>query len=43
MAISVVDTFARFVDSLADGLDDHEATGTTWRAASTSRGSTSTG
>jgi AraC family transcriptional regulator len=27
MAIRVVDTFARFVDALADGLDDHAATG----------------
>ena len=27
MALSVVDTFARFVDELADGLDDHAATG----------------
>ena len=27
MALSVVDTFARFVDELADGLDDHGATG----------------
>ena len=27
MALPVVDTFARFVDELADGLDDHAATG----------------
>ena len=27
MALPVVDTFARFVDALADGLDDHAATG----------------
>jgi len=27
MALPVVDTFARFVDELADGLDDHGATG----------------
>ena len=27
MALPVVDTFARFVDELADGLDDHTATG----------------
>ena len=27
MALPVVDTFARFVDALADGLDDHSATG----------------
>jgi len=27
MALQVADTFARFVDELADGLDDHAATG----------------
>ena len=27
MALPIIDTFAAFVDTLADSLDDHEATG----------------
>ena len=37
------DTFAEFVDQLAEALDDHDATGEDWPRGCTSRASTSTG
>ena len=37
------DTFADFVDHLAEALDDHDATGDELARGCTSRGSTSTG
>lgn len=40
---SAADTFAAFVDVLADSLDDHEASGADSLPASTSRASTRTG
>ena len=40
---ATTDTFARFVDVLADTLDDHDAAGRRSRRACTSRDSTSTG
>jgi hypothetical protein len=40
---AATDTFAAFVDVLADALDEHEATGEDLAKRCTCRGSTSTG